>query len=457
MHSKCIPLSPVVLRFGGDTKRSSVCRERKRSKRCPRFAAFAAFAASEDEDDEKETQKSAGETVLVVTGCLGFIGSNLVSHLLERGNDDDKDDNDNEFVTIIGIDVLDVEKGPYKKEDKRANLNRLMQIGKRRFVFIDRVISLGIELSMIERELRKRNKKKDEDFDDDFDAEDDSNVFKTIDGIIHCAAYSGVKDTLEDPMLAFRANVETTAIMIELAKRARANFVFLSSGATYGDNFERRKPSREDEGIMGDDGKSMPQSPYALSKIAAEAVVRSYARAFTEIERRITITRIFTCFGNYGRSDMAITRFMQTLLDEENREKKLTMFGDGDESWRDYCHVADVCSGIEKALWRENGSTCETVNVSRGEAVSLRRLVSSVQKAASEELKASSPSSSEPDDDIKIIVEPRRPGDVGGTFADVTKAKDLLDFEAKISLEEGVASVAKWYNSDEYKKHYFKR
>jgi UDP-glucuronate 4-epimerase len=200
----------------------------------------------------------------------------------------------------------------------------------------------------------------------------------------------------------------------------------------------------------------MPQSPYALSKIAAEAVVRSYARAFTEIERKITITRIFTCFGNYGRPDMAITRFMQTLLDDENREKKLTMFGDGDESWRDYCHVSDVCSGIEKALWRENGSTCETVNVSRGEAVTLRRLVSSVQKAASEELKASSKTSSESDDDIKIIVEPRRPGDVGGTFADVTKAKDLLDFEAKISLEEGVASVANWYNSDEYKKH-FKR
>ena len=448
MHSKCIPLSPGVLRFGGDTQRSSACGERKRRERCPRFSAFA-FAASED---EKETrQRNFGETVVVVTGCLGFIGSNLVSHLLERRTNND-DDDENELVTIIGIDVLDVEKGPYKKEDKRANLNRLMHIGKRRFVFIDRDISLGIELSMIERELRKMKKTKD----NDFDAEDDSNVVKTIDGIIHCAAYSGVKDTLEDPFLAFRANVETTAIMIELAKRSEANFVFLSSGATYGDNFERKKPSREDEGIMGDDGKSMPQSPYALSKIAAEAVVRSYARAFTEIERKITITRIFTCFGNYGRPDMAITRFMQTLLDDENREKKLTMFGDGDESWRDYCHVSDVCSGIKKALWRANGSTCETVNVSRGEAVTLRRLVSSVQKAASEELKASSKTSSESDDDIKIIVEPRRPGDVGGTFADVTKAKDLLDFEAKISLEEGVASVANWYNSDEYKKH-FKR
>ena len=70
---------------------------------------------------------------------------------------------------------------------------------------------------MIERELRKMMKTKD----NDFDAEDDSNVCKTIDGIIHCAGQSGVKATLDDPMGAFRANVETTAIMIELAKRLK--------------------------------------------------------------------------------------------------------------------------------------------------------------------------------------------------------------------------------------------
>ena len=75
-------------------------------------------------------QRNFGETVVVVTGCLGFIGSNLVSHLLERRNNRSQDDDVHENVIIIGIDVLDVEKGPYKKEDKRANLNRLMQIGK---------------------------------------------------------------------------------------------------------------------------------------------------------------------------------------------------------------------------------------------------------------------------------------------------------------------------------------
>ena len=207
--------------------------------------------------------------------------------------------------------------------------------------------------------------------------------------------------------------------------------------------------SKEEEGVMGDDGKSMPTSPYAFSKIACEAVVRSYGRAFEEMEKKITISRIFTCFGNRGRPDMAISRFMRTLLSNgDESEKKLTMFGDGEDTWRDYCHVSDVCSGIEKALWREKGSTCETVNISRGEAVTLGRLVSAVQKAASDELKSSTS-----DDAVVIEKLPKRPGDVGGTFADVTKAKLLLDFEAKISLEDGIASVAKWYNSDEAKQY----
>ena len=80
--------------------------------------------------------------------------------------------------------------------------------------------------------------------------------------------------------------------------------------------------------------------------------------------------------------------------------------------------------------------------------MTLGRLVSAVQKAASDELKSSTS-----DDAVVIEKLPKRPGDVGGTFADVTKAKLLLDFEAKISLEDGIASVAKWYNSDEAKQY----
>jgi UDP-glucuronate 4-epimerase len=371
----------------------------------------------------RENNNDDRGVVLVVTGCLGFIGSHFCERVLANTN-----------ARVIGIDRADVDLGPYKKEHKRANLEHLMRIGKweeddnasieDKFTFIEEdILALGVD-GMLEQ---------------------CGTTAAAIDGVVHCAALSGVRDTLDDPTLAFRANVETTAIAIEFAKRREANFVFLSSGATYGDNADKIA-SRECEGVMG--ASSMATSPYAFSKIAGEAVVRSYARAFEALGKKITIARIFTCFGNRGRPDMAITRFFCSLLDDggnEGEEKKLTMFGDGDDSWRDYCHVSDVCSGIEKALWREKGSTCEAINISRGEAVSLRRLMTSVQRAASEELKSSS------DDDVKIVVEPKRPGDVGGTFADVSKAKNLLDWEAEISLEEGLASVAKWYNSAESK------
>ena len=411
---------------------------------------------------KKSEEEEEDDVVVVVSGALGFIGSHCVQHLLrERRTSRDIIDTN---VLVVGIDVTSKQLGPCPMEHKKANLKRLLLLSSSssnkksdddddaKFVFVEGYLSLSA-MDAMEKQLK--NVIFDDDDDDDGKKKKKKKKKKKRRrkriGVVHCAGQSGVHATLDDPMGAFRANVETTATMIELAKRLRGNFVLLSSGATYGDGAGKMVASKEEEGVMGDDdGKSsMPTSPYAFSKIACEAVVRSYGRAFEEMEKKITISRIFTCFGNRGRPDMAISRFMRTLLSNgDESEKKLTMFGDGEDTWRDYCHVSDVCSGIEKALWREKGSTCETVNISRGEAVTLGRLVSAVQKAASDELKSSTS-----DDAVVIEKLPKRPGDVGGTFADVTKAKLLLDFEAKISLEDGIASVAKWYNSDEAKQY----
>ena len=423
----------------------------KGSLRRRRRTPFLTWCNNNKKSEEEEEDDV--DVVYVVSGALGFIGSHCVEHLLrERPLLRDVDD-----VLVVGIDVTSKQLGPCPMEHKKANLRRLLlpsssssnnnnkkssdddDDSDAKFVFVEGYLSLSA-MDAMEKQLKNVI------FDDGKKKKKRRKI-----GVVHCAGQSGVHATLDDPMGAFRANVETTATMIELAKRLRGNFVLLSSGATYGDGAGKMVASKEEEGVMGDDdGKSsMPTSPYAFSKIACEAVVRSYGRAFEEMEKKITISRIFTCFGNRGRPDMAISRFMRTLLSNgDESEKKLTMFGDGDDTWRDYCHVSDVCSGIEKALWREKGSTCETVNISRGEAVTLGRLVSAVQKAASDELKSSTS-----DDAVVIEKLPKRPGDVGGTFADVTKAKLLLDFEAKISLEDGIASVAKWYNSDEAKQY----
>ena len=416
----------------------------KGSLRRRRRTPFLTWCNNNKKSEEEEEDDV--DVVYVVSGALGFIGSHCVEHLLRERPVRDVDD-----VLVVGIDATSKQLGPCPMEHKKANLKRLMLLSSSsnkksdddddaKFVFVEGYLSLSA-MDAMEKQLKNVI----------FDNDDKKKKRRRKIGVVHCAGQSGVHATLDDPMGAFRANVETTATMIELAKRLRGNFVLLSSGATYGDGAGKMVASKEEEGVMGDDdGKSsMPTSPYAFSKIACEAVVRSYGRAFEEMEKKITISRIFTCFGNRGRPDMAISRFMRTLLSNgDESEKKLTMFGDGEDTWRDYCHVSDVCSGIEKALWREKGSTCETVNISRGEAVTLGRLVSAVQKAASDELKSSTS-----DDAVVIEKLPKRPGDVGGTFADVTKAKLLLDFEAKISLEDGIASVAKWYNSDEAKQY----
>ena len=426
----------------------------KGSLRRRRRTPFLTWCNNNKKSEEEEEDDV--DVVYVVSGALGFIGSHCVEHLLRERRPLRRDKIDD--VLVVGIDVTSKQLGPCPMEHKKANLKRLLLSSSNKksdddddddakFVFVEGYLSLSA-MDAMEKQLKNVI------FDDDDDGKKKKKKKKRRRkriGVVHCAGQSGVHATLDDPMGAFRANVETTATMIELAKRLRGNFVLLSSGATYGDGAGKMVASKEEEGVMGDDdGKSsMPTSPYAFSKIACEAVVRSYGRAFEEMEKKITISRIFTCFGNRGRPDMAISRFMRTLLSNgDESEKKLTMFGDGEDTWRDYCHVSDVCSGIEKALWREKGSTCETVNISRGEAVTLGRLVSAVQKAASDELKSSTS-----DDAVVIEKLPKRPGDVGGTFADVTKAKLLLDFEAKISLEDGIASVAKWYNSDEAKQY----
>ena len=337
----------------------------KGSSRRRRRTPFLTWCNNNKKSEEEEEDDV--DVVYVVSGALGFIGSHCVEHLLRERRPLRRDKIDD--VLVVGIDVTSKQLGPCPMEHKKANLKRLLSSSSSssEFVFVEGYLSLSA-MDAMEKQLKNVI------FDNDDGQKKKKKRRRRKIGVVHCAGQSGVHATLDDPMGAFRANVETTATMIELAKRLRGNFVLLSSGATYGDGAGKMVASKEEEGVMGDDdGKSsMPTSPYAFSKIACEAVVRSYGRAFEEMEKKITISRIFTCFGNRGRPDMAISRFMRTLLSNgDESEKKLTMFGDGEDTWRDYCHVSDVCSGIEKALWREKGSTCEAVNISRGEAVTL--------------------------------------------------------------------------------------
>ena len=362
---------------------------------------------------KSEEEEEDDVVVVVVSGALGFIGSHCVQHLL-RERPLRRDINN---VLVVGIDVTSKQLGPCPMEHKKANLKRLLLLSSSndkksddddsdddaKFVFVEGYLSLSA-MDAMEKQLKNVIFDNDDGKEEE-ETEEEEDRGGPLRGTKRRACNAGRSN---GSVSGERGNdgdddrtCEETARELCVVEQRRD--VATATGRRPGQR--KMVASKEEEGVMGDDdGKSsMPTSPYAFSKIACEAVVRSYGRAFEEMEKKITISRIFTCFGNRGRPDMAISRFMRTLLSNgDESEKKLTMFGDGEDTWRDYCHVSDVCSGIEKALWREKGSTCETVNISRGGG-DFRRLVSAVQKAASDELKSTS------DDAVVIEKLPKRP------------------------------------------------
>ena len=211
----------------------------------------------------EEEEEDDVDVVVVVSGALGFIGSHCVEHLLRERRPLRRDIDD---VLVVGIDATSKQLGPCPMEHKKANLKRLLLLSSSssnkksddddaKFVFVEGYLSLSA-MDAMEKQLKNVI------FDDDDDGKKKKKKKKKRRrkriGVVHCAGQSGVHATLDDPMGAFRANVETTATMIELAKRLRGNFVLLSSGATYGDGAGKMVASKEEEGV--DDGNASKSS-----------------------------------------------------------------------------------------------------------------------------------------------------------------------------------------------------
>ena len=147
-----------------------------------------------------------------------------------------------------------------------------------------------------------------------------SHVFEGVDAIIHLAALAGVQLSLKDPMRYQRVNVEATNRLLEIARlNSIKRFVFASSSSVYGWNGASCK---------NDD---QPISPYAASKRAGELLGHVYSSLY-DID--FSALRFFTVYGPRCRPDMAIGRFIKSVIDGE----MITLFGDGTSS-RDYTHI----------------------------------------------------------------------------------------------------------------------
>lgn len=241
-------------------------------------------------------------------------------------------------------------------------------------------------------------------------------IFKEhkIDRVIHLAARAGVRSSIERPDLYQESNVQATINLLEVSKKHKIkNFVFASSSSVYGNSKE--VPFNEEQDV------NKPISPYAASKRACELFCYTYHHLFN---MNITCLRFFTVYGPRGRRDMAPFIFTNAI----HHGKKITMFGDGTTK-RDYTYIADIVDGILKAM--NKPLDFQIINLGNSDTVELTSFISLIEKVVGKK--------------AKIETKPMVPGDVDITYADVSKAKKLLSWEPKTSIEEGMKFFYDWY------------
>lgn len=237
-----------------------------------------------------------------------------------------------------------------------------------------------------------------------------------FDQVIHLAARAGVRPSLAEPALYQRVNVEGTVNILESArKRGVKKVTIASSSSVYGVN--SKVPFSEADPIF----KAI--SPYASSKLACEALGHTYHHVYG---MDIAMLRFFTVYGPRQRPDLAIHKFARRIHEGQS----IPMFGDGSTA-RDYTYVTDTLQGILACTQKEFGF--EVFNLGESQTVKLSYLIELIGKAMGKE--------------PQIDRQPMQPGDVPITFADISKAREMLDYHPQVKIEDGIPRFIEWFNS----------
>ena len=241
------------------------------------------------------------------------------------------------------------------------------------------------------------------------------------DRICHLAAMAGVRYSIENPTIYSKVNIEGFINLVDQAvKSGVKNFVYASSSSVYGLN--EKVPFSEDDKIVS------CNSPYAASKRAKEVFAKTYNQLYGI---PLIGLRFFTVYGPRGRPDMAPYKFLKAIMYGEEFKK----YGDG-SSMRDYTYIDDIVDGVLSALENKSNMSCEVINLGNSSPVSLNEFIETCVKVTKKQA-------------IYQTIE-NQLGDVPKTYADITKAKSLLGYNPKISLEEGLKNTYQWLVS--YKK-----
>jgi UDP-glucuronate 4-epimerase len=244
-------------------------------------------------------------------------------------------------------------------------------------------------------------------------------VENEFDCIAHLAGRAGVRPSLLEPKLYAETNINGTLNLLELAREFGVRqFVFGSSSSVYGIN--AKVPFSEEDPIR------QPISPYAATKAAGELLCHTYTHLY---DIRTICLRFFTVYGARQRPDLAIHKFSKLIWEG----RPIPVFGDG-SARRDYTFIDDIIQGVRAAIDYDR-SMHEVFNLGESETTELTRLIELIEGSLGK----------------KAIIDrqPAQPGDVPVTYADISKAKQLLGYNPTTKIEQGIPKFVEWFKASQ--------
>ncbi len=237
------------------------------------------------------------------------------------------------------------------------------------------------------------------------------------DAVAHLAAMAAVRYSVEHPLVYGEANVQGTMNLLDAARHiGKPRCVLASTGSVYGANTP--VPFKEDASA------DRPLAPYPASKRSMELMAHSFHHLF---KLPMTILRFFNVYGPHGRPDMMPWQWSLDIL----AKKPLTLYGAG-KLRRDWTYIDDILSGFVAAL--DKPMNYEIINLGCGNPVENLEFVRILEKLL--------------DTKAQIVDTPTPPSEPLVTYADVSKAKQLLGYEPKFRVDTGLAEFVKWLKAE---------
>jgi nucleoside-diphosphate-sugar epimerase len=364
-------------------------RRMKRKRRTEARDCVCGHAASEGRKDKRR----AGEgKMILLTGGAGFIGSHLVEAILGRG----------ERVRILD----DFSTG------KKENLEEALGIG---LPPVGEAKGSGRVLTLSERaELLVG---------DISDFATCQAACRDVSFIFHQAALGSVPRSVEDPLTSHRINATGTLNLLRAAQEAKVKrLIYASSSSVYGDlaqGLEETTPKKESLTLH-------PQSPYAATKLIGEV----YCRIFSSLYRLETVSlRYFNVFGPRQDPQSVYAAVVPKFMKAELEGVPAVIYGDGKQS-RDFTFVANVVEA--NLLARDQpGISGGVFNVAAGQRTTVIDLLSQIQEIGGRK--------------APPRFEPARSGDIRHSLASIDRAREDLDYEIRIGLQEGLRITWDWF------------